>query len=184
MFRNPNEEELAQFLYATIKKANKEVTKESLKPALLTILRVESQKGSMRMQEQFQRFYMNKMLHSGRQKAAEEYSYKPKLNPATVKLAKKSRERQRQVVSSSGKALKNNATVTDLLTMVRREDSQSESMQEIRRRYSAKGIVGKEKSELLFNRSKKLRRPYDKTTEEVEYEKAKNDLTFTPKISR
>jgi len=179
MIRNSNEEELVQSLYTKITQhANIELTKEAVKANLFIILRIDPNKSS-KLQEEYQRFYMNKMLHSSRPKIVEEHLYKPKLNPVSIKLAEKSRDRR--IASSSGKFPKRNMTIMDLLPMIKKEETKNANTQ---RKYSTKGISGKDKSETLFNRSKKLRRVYDKTTEEVEYEKSKNELTFTPKISR
>jgi len=105
------------------------------------------------------RLYVNKMLYNRNILRDIGYSYTPVLNPASKELARKARDRY----------TRRQPQVSIIDFPIIEEKS--------KKRKSSKRCIE------LFNMSKKVKKGYDKTTEEIEYERYKNELTFTPKIN-
>eukprot|EP00826_Nyctotherus_ovalis_P006834 TRINITY_DN11666_c0_g2_i1.p1 TRINITY_DN11666_c0_g2~~TRINITY_DN11666_c0_g2_i1.p1 ORF type:complete len:147 (+),score=39.18 TRINITY_DN11666_c0_g2_i1:42-482(+) len=138
------------------------------------------------LSDKFQRFYMNKMLYYRQKKTFKEPSHIPTLNPVSIVLAEKSRERKKQIMQTARNVGENKATITELLLALGKSTKvqEDEEVKELNTSRLTRNHFGKDKCASLYKLSRTLRRQFDKTTEEVEYEKAKNELTFSPRISK
>jgi len=178
MLRNDKEENLARELYERI---NGEANKEAVRDILFNVLRLDKE-GRAELSNRFQRFYMNKMLYHKRKKNIIEPSYTPTLNPNSIALVEESRERKKLLMQTTGNVEENKNTIADMLLTLRKSiKDQEETLNSSR---IARNNTGKNKCLSLYKLSRTIRRQFDKTTEEVEYEKAKNELTFSPRVPK
>ena len=185
MIRTINEEKLAKTLYTSINKEGKDgISKNKMKSALFDILRINSQYSSdkkSKIYNQFQQFYLNKMLFTSRGNTDPRYTFRPTLNEKSIKLAERSREKRKYCLNDSSKKKDKTLTMLKLLTLAKQ---QIRSNSQRKNNKSLNTSLGRDVCLSLYNKSKKNRRRYDKSTEEIEYEKFKNELTFTPTIHR
>jgi hypothetical protein len=178
MLRSDKEEALAKELYDTI---NGEVNKETIRTALFSVLRLNN-KGRVELNNRFQRFYMNKMLYRKKKKSIIEPSYTPTLNPNSIILAERSRERKRLLMQTTGDVEESKNAITEMLLNLRKSIRNQEEA--LNRSKTTRNNTMKDKCISLYKLSRTIRRQFDRTTEEVEYEKAKNELTFSPKVPK
>ena len=183
MLRYSKERPLAIELYKTIDKNNKGgINRDCLKNHIFNIFHLNGSQKKPEAKDKFHTFYMNKMLYSTREVTTKEFPYAPSLNPNSIKLAEKSREKRRKMLNIEER----NLTITDMLSIVKRKYDESNQKDNggLYSSRSEKKLLGMNKSLSLYKLSRVAKKQVGKTTEELEYEKAKNDLTFTPRIAK
>ena len=185
MIKDSKEVELAKNLY-------KYVTDETtLKEIIFMILHVESKESGcvkiapIEIQKQYKEFYLNKMTQSSQIKNNIEISSN------IPKLSNKSRDKKNQW----GKTF-NNTNLYDILMTTKKLQEQEiafkrniKAAEELKDctfhpSISTKGSQSKDKCLSLYNLSKSIVKPNEKTQEEIDYERSKKELTFTPTIHR
>lgn len=198
MLKDQKEDENAVALYETLKEDNG-ISHDALQEAVLAILRLETQETKSpykKFHEKFQTLYLNKMTHSSPTKSAQQYSHTPSLNANSVRLAEKSRERRKQLIKEATNGNVSKPSIVDLLMIVKK--TQEEKTEAKRHKKSEeetkectfhpevanKRSASKDKCISLYDMSKSAKKKTGKTTEEIEYEKSKEELLFTPRLSK
>eukprot|EP01022_Parablepharisma_sp_SALTPOND_P012866 TRINITY_DN1672_c0_g1_i1.p1 TRINITY_DN1672_c0_g1~~TRINITY_DN1672_c0_g1_i1.p1 ORF type:complete len:579 (+),score=71.24 TRINITY_DN1672_c0_g1_i1:68-1804(+) len=203
MLKDIKEEILAKELYDTINgKCKNGINEDLLKSAVLAILRIEA-KGdkkllALELHKRFSVFYFNKMSYQKPAENPQQYSHAPTLNPNSIRLAEKSKERRKQLAQEVSLTNTSNPTLTDLLMIVKKaQEKQTEAKRKkkaaeetkgctFRPATFAKGLKSKKEDKHIWlrNLSRPSKKSLDKTTEQIEYEKSKDELTFTPRVPR
>ena len=192
MFKDKKEINLAQNLYDLLKKDNNGITSDLLKNGIYSIFRIENEFDTLKLHEQFKTFYFNKMSHSNSSFSVPQYSHTPKLNANSIKLAERSRERRKQLLKEfhDGKSYK--PSIEDLLIITQKErEEQLKAKREAQTVIESKnctfqpttnekGSNSRNKCISLYNLSQLNKSPHCKTIEQVENEKSKSELLFTP----
>jgi len=192
MVRNGRDEELAKDLYELLK--GKE---EALKTAIYMILNIDCEDSldikQSEMQKKFKTLYLNKILNAGSSKIEKvsECLHTPNINPSSIRLAEKSREKRKQLVQGF-----NNPMLADILLATKKAQEKQNTLkksfraaQELKEctfhpMVSNEGLTTKNKCLSLYNLAKDIKKLTGRSKEDIEYEKSKNELTFTPIIHK
>jgi hypothetical protein len=192
MIRNGRDEELARELYEHI--GSKE---ETLKTAVYMILNIDCKESldiaHSEVQKKLKAFSLNRILSagSGKVKKVSECLHAPRINACSIKLAEKSREKRKQLVQGF-----TNPMLADILVATKKVQEKQNSLkkgfraaQELKEctfhpMVSNEGLTAKNKCLSLYNLAKDVKKLTGRSKEEIEYEKSKNELTFTPTIHK
>jgi len=192
MVREQKEEKLVKNLYQMLVKGEG-VDVEVFKEAILIILRADHTKikhlNVTEMQKKFAVFYFNKISQAPVAKTAPKSPHTPKINSNSTKLALNYKKKCKQLINGS----KDDDRTEDLLMAMK--TLQEQKTQTMRSKkvieefknctfkpvITTKGLNTKGKCQSPQNLVKRL--PV-KTKEEVEYERAKDQLTFAPAINK
>lgn len=198
MVRDQKEEVLVKSLYQLL--AIKEgITIDIFKSALLIILHVDNVKNAKitlsnsEMHKKFATFYLNKISKPFAAKAVPRSPRTPKINANSKKLAEKYKARCKQQLNASKEE---STTKEDLLVAMKSMQIQKvqtmrsrQAVEEFRRctfhpTITTKGSNSKGKCQSPQNLLKTMKRTAEKTREEIEYERMKDELTFAPVINK
>jgi len=211
MINDIKEEKLGTDLYAilfNLQKGTKNgIDQNLLKSAVFQILRIPNtpqiQGLPKDLHTKFTSFYYNKLSHQKAQNYKPEFTYKPQINKVSSKLAEKGRENMlikasKQVPINNLKTKKDKPTLSEMQTIIKSAyEKQIEEQKKKKIKDETKGCTfqpnadfrrpeknNKNKCISLYNLSKSTKKQVGKTTEQVEYEKSKHELTFTPRLGR
>lgn len=172
MVRDSKEEGLAMELFDCIA-GDKELSKDVLKAAVYSILHIDSEENShpkiasSDISKRFHVFCLNKMLQSTASRNKKQVSSQSntsftKTNPPNLL------------------AVNTQAVNTELGKKQRAESRRNDHSED----HGSSQGAAHEKCIALYNLSKQPKKQADRTNEEVEYERAKDELTFAPVVHR
>eukprot|EP00826_Nyctotherus_ovalis_P049021 TRINITY_DN5854_c0_g2_i1.p3 TRINITY_DN5854_c0_g2~~TRINITY_DN5854_c0_g2_i1.p3 ORF type:complete len:208 (+),score=70.40 TRINITY_DN5854_c0_g2_i1:844-1467(+) len=197
MLKEQKDHKLAQNLFEVLKE-DELVTKDSLRSAIFGILRLEAAEKSEygKFHKQFETLYLNRITHTTASKSIPQYSHTPQLNPNSVRLAERSRERRKQLAKEVSGSNASNLSLADLLILARKTQKEQTEMKKSKKaveeakactfhpQVSRKRSTSKDKCIALYDISKSAKKLPGRTTEEIEYEKSKDELLFAPVLSK
>ena len=195
MIRSEANHKEAESLYEILKE-DEGIPQNKLQTAILSIMRIEAKSKYSKLHDQFQTFYLNRMTYIIPAKEKQEFSYTPRLGANTIRLAEKSRERCKKSVREAKGGLEKKTAIEDFLIMTKKaQDKKNMEKRHIKEIEEAKNCTfhpsistsrtySKDKCLSLFELSKSTKKLPGKTTEEIEYDKSKEELVFAPTISR
>jgi len=188
MIKEQKDDKIAQSLFDTLEE-NGLVTKDSLRNAIFSILRLEV-KGSNKLYKQYETLYFNRITHTTT-KNVEQCSHTPQLNPNSVRLAEKSRERRKQIAKETTGDV-SDLSLADLLLIAKKTQKEKMEMKRSKKaieetkectfnpEISKRRNDPKNKCVALYNKAKNIKKANLETTQEIEYEKPKDELLFAP----
>jgi len=144
---------------------------------------INSQIDFSKLHETFKSFYLNKMSIRKLKIIPESYSYRPKLSELSMKIAKRQRNYDLKEQRSKHEA-NLIETVRKVITDVTKECTFKPKINRVRstrnKTHTARNYRNRCNS--LYDKAKAGRKKVDRKTEEIEYEKQKDELTFAPRI--
>eukprot|EP00826_Nyctotherus_ovalis_P057206 TRINITY_DN7814_c0_g1_i10.p5 TRINITY_DN7814_c0_g1~~TRINITY_DN7814_c0_g1_i10.p5 ORF type:complete len:178 (-),score=46.24 TRINITY_DN7814_c0_g1_i10:547-1080(-) len=172
MVRDLKEEELAMELFDCIAE-DKELCKDVFKATVYSILRIDSEENShpkiasSEISKRFHVFYLNKMLQSTASRNKKQISSQSntsftKTNPSNLLT------------------VNTQTSNTDLNRKLQPGSKRNDHSQD----QTSSQNTGHEKCLSLYNLSKQPKNQAGRSNEEVEYERAKDELTFAPVVHR
>jgi hypothetical protein len=186
---NEEEEALIQDMWDYITSNNKEANIPSVEAFLSGIINVKPlEKAPLALpkniQNKYQKFNVNRVSSMlTKRRSSEQSNFNPVINATSYRLAKNRKVKQLQVNSHDKSCSKKE--IEEISITAKREQEEctfSPQLNSFSRRLSSFSYQ-KDRCLDLYNQAKSdLKKRVDRSTEEVEFEKSKNELTFMPSL--
>jgi hypothetical protein len=190
-FDNEEEDALIKDMWDYLNINMKEnVTVQSIEAFLDGVLNVKSLSKinfilPKNIKTKYQRFNVNRVSSMFNKKPTnQKVNFNPVINPTSYRLAKNRKIKQSLLGSDEKNCSRKE--LEDLSNVANREQLECTFTPQVNN-YSHKinsASYQKDRCLDLFNQAKSADKRFDKSTEEVEYEKSKQELTFAPSVSR